>query len=88
MNILNKFIEANGLDLSGDASELNSNCVIIAGYALYKEISREDMLELLAEEHLIDTATITELRRVYDFAEYNSYGDWWKSEEAKAAYTF
>ena len=44
-----KFIKDNGLDFSGDGSELNSNCVILIGYMLYIGIEEDEQTGMVLE---------------------------------------
>lgn len=83
---LKEFIEKNNIDLSSTHSELNSNCTVVIGYALYigfdyiLNISKElESLKLLTEVE-------EELERVFNFAYDNDYGNWWKDEDNKKQY--
>ena len=86
-----KFIEDNELDLSGSGSELNGNCVIVAGFICYVvNENDEDYLtgvEIIAKLGLNNTAH-RELERVYDFAYYNNYENFWYDPETKEQYVF
>lgn len=86
-----KFIKDNNIDLSGEGSELNGNCVIVAGFICYiVNENDEDYLtgaEIIAKLGLNNTAHI-ELERVYDFAYYNTYENFWYDPEAKEQYVF
>ena len=89
--IVKKFIEDNKLDLSGSGSELNGNCVILAGFICY--VIESDGLgwkkgnELISELDLNFDAEV-ELTRVFNFAWVNSYEKFWKTPAAKAQYKF
>lgn len=76
-----KFIKDNGLDFSGDGSELNSNCVILSGYMLYIGIEEEEEIEMALEDLDISLEGTNELLRVFDYAKENNYGLWWKNKE-------
>ena len=86
-----KFIEDNKLDLSGSGSELNGNCVILAGFICY--VIESDGLgwkegnELISELDLNYDAEV-ELTRVFNFAWTNSYEKFWKTPAAKEQYIF
>ena len=86
-----KFIEDNKLDFSGSGSELNGNCVILAGFICY--VIESDGLgwkegnELISELDLNFDAEV-ELTRVFDFAWTNSYEKFWKTPAAKEQYVF
>jgi len=81
------FITNNRLDFSGSGSDLNGNCVILCGYLLHIE---KDIKDLLVTEVFINfpSEVDDELYRVFEFAEANNYGAWWKSPEAKKMYKF
>ena len=91
LEIVKKFIEDNKLDLSGSGSELNGNCVILAGFICY--VIESDGLgwkegnELISELDLNYDAEV-ELTRVFDFAWTNSYEKFWKTPAAKEQYVF
>lgn len=92
-NIIEKFIRLNGLDFSGSGSELNGNCVILAGYAHYLGFDTYDKLadELYSfdpDDEIIPTSCSDELERVFEYAVRNNYGKWWHSEESKKTYVF
>jgi hypothetical protein len=85
MNKIEKFIKENNLDFTGSGSDLNSNCCVISGYALYLELSFNELrgqMEGMASENW------DELRRVFDYAEGANYGEFWTKEEAKSQYVF
>lgn len=88
MSKIQKFIEENELDFSGSGSDLNGNCVSLAGYALHRGLSFEDLKILMTPEQRSNLDAITELERVFNFAESHNYGDWWKTPEAKEQYKF
>lgn len=90
---VNKFIKENDLDFSGEGSELNGNCTILAGFICY----------LLAENHLVSSNGIKiinspllelskeatkELERVFDYAWKSNYKHFWKTKEATIQYKF
>jgi hypothetical protein len=83
-NKIEKFITDNKLNFRGSGSDLNGNCVILAGFALFcdEDIDCEELIEL------VDTNAAEEMRRVFEFAEDNNYGDWWTSEAAIEQYKF
>lgn len=86
MNKIKQFILDNGLDFSGSGSELNSNCTIISGYALFIGITTTK--ELLLEMDELDAPAIDELYRVFEFANKNNYGWWWNRPKAANRYKF
>lgn len=89
--LLNEFITNNDLDFSGEGSDLNGNCVILAGYLCYlldeRELSSDDGDIAIGELKLSADAT-RELDRVFAYAYISSYERWWKSADAKAKYKF
>ena len=90
---IKKFIEDNNLDFTSEGSGLNSNCVILAGYGLYLGIESyselSDILDTIdPDQELIPASADTELNRVFDYANKNMYGNWWKNEEAHTIYKF
>ena len=87
MNKIQEFIKNNSLDFSGSGSELNSNCTIISGYALFIGISYLELVTMMeedTEELSIDVKH--ELSRVFDFAKRNNYGQWWNKPENAERY--
>ena len=88
-----KFIEDNNLDFSGSGSELNGNCVTLAGFICYV-LDSDPKLNTIAngidiiEELDINADAAVELERVFNFAWINSYEKFWKTPAAKAQYTF
>lgn len=87
INKIEKFINDNGLDFSGSGSDLNGNCVILAGYACYLGI--EDVTEVIESiTGLLDWTATDELKKVFDYAYNNNYGEWWNTSDAKKIYTF
>ena len=97
LEIVKKFIEDNKLDLSGSGSELNGNCVILAGFICYildaSELKSLDGYELINDLYSIPDLGFsidanTELLRVFDFAYESSYEKFWKTTSAKEQYIF
>ena len=93
MNKIQQFIKDNSLDFSGYGSDLNANCVVLAGYALHLNGDVNDFDKLLEDieengVHDLTSEASSELERVYDFAYYNNYEDYWKTPEAKHRYKF
>ena len=92
LEIVKKFIEDNDLDFSGSGSELNGNCVILAGFICYvitrePEFTSTDGWEII-DELKSNTEVYNELLRVFDYAYENSYENFWTTEEAKEQYKF
>lgn len=91
MNKIQQFIVDNKIDLSGTGSELNGNCVILAGFLCYLLV-KEDKVELdglnLIQSLELSPEAETELERVFEFAWAAGYEDFWETEDAKEEYIF
>ena len=85
---LTRFISDNTLSFGGEGSDLNSNCVILSGFALHCGV--DDWFDLVeAIPGVIPNPTaMSELERVYKYAKSNNYGKYWESDEAELMYTF
>lgn len=83
---ISKFIEDNKLNFTDSGSSLNSNCVILAGYALF--IGIDNVEDLFKAIPYYGSSEMEELERVFDFAMSSSYGDYWNTEDAKKRYKF
>lgn len=92
MEKLVKFIKENGLKFNGTGSALNSDCVIIAGFADHCGITSSGVIESAVKSALsksrITKSVAKEIDRVFDFAYTYNYGNWWKNSEAKRLYKF
>lgn len=93
MNRIQQFIKDNNIDLTGTGSDLNGQCVIVAGFALYDSNDVANFSKLVddIEENEIFKLSIeaeTELKRVYDYAYSNNYFEFWNTEDAKNQYKF
>lgn len=91
MNKIQQFIKDNGLEFTGTGSGLNSDCVILAGFADYYEVgSYSDLLTFIQEDDLYELSceASDELERVFRFAYGANYGDFWHTDEAKKMYIF
>ena len=89
IDLLLKFITDNKLGFDDSGSALNSNCVIICGYALYIGGNLEYIFESLRHlEYILTVDLITELERVYNYAEKNMYEKFWDTEAATKQYVF
>lgn len=84
-----KFVKDNNLDFDLEGSALNGNCVILAGFACYmdKDDSQE-IIDAIKEVNSTSDAFDAEFERVFDYANTNSYGAWWKLPQAKKLYKF
>ena len=88
-NIVKKFIQDNGLDFTGSGSELNGNCLILAGWACYKGFTPQE-LETQFNEAIPDRSTesLIELLKVFEFAQKKDYGKVWETEHFKLTYKY
>ena len=84
--MIKKFIEDNNLDFTGSGSELNGNCVILAGYALHKGLIWEDLEDIINTEFSSEASH--EFDRVFTFAEKRNYGKAWETEDYKKKYIY
>ena len=85
MNIVKQFIEDNNLDFTDSGSSLNSNCVILAGYACVLGLEWSELIDFLEDIPIED---IGELERVFNYARSHNYGAFWETEEAHKLYKF
>jgi hypothetical protein len=88
---LKKFLKDNNITFSGTGSALNSDCVVFAGFSLFvtnAEYSLEEMYPFIESIPGHNKDYQSEFNRVYDFAFYNNYQDWWDKEEAKKKFKF
>lgn len=82
---LNKFIEDNNIEFS--SGNRNTPSVILSGFALF--IGYKTITNLLKDiDSHLDADDMKELTRVFEYANTNHYGEFWKTEEAQAQYTF
>jgi hypothetical protein len=78
-NKITKFIKKN--DLTFEVGERNTNITVLCGYALSQELGMEDIKTAILETSP-HTATdcFGEVERVFEYAENNNYGAWWKTQ--------
>lgn len=86
--MIKKFIEDNGLDFTGSGSELNGNCVILAGYALYIGLTKDKFEEEINGHIPLTSDSENELLRVFNYAESKNYGAVWNTETYKKKYIY
>lgn len=86
---IRKFIKDNKLSFKGTGSDLNGNCVILAGFICFA-VEGTGFAEgkYFINELKLPYAALTELMRVYEYAYDAGYGNFWKTDEAKETYTF
>lgn len=84
------FIIENSLNFNGSGSGLNSMCVVLAGYSIFK--GHTNTAQLKEAVHEVFPKSVgnfeKELERVFEYAYDNNYGEFWKTEDAKLLYTF
>jgi hypothetical protein len=93
MNKIQQFIVDNNIDLSGTGSELNGNCVILAGFALHLNGDSNDFYHVVRDidegnKFTLSLTASRELERVFDYAYSNNYYKFWDTPEAKEQYVF
>lgn len=88
MNIIEQFITDNKLDFSGSGSELNSNCCVLAGFALFQNIEWSDLVDKFIEATEGNFFDFTELKRVYAYANVKNYGAKWEAGDYKGTYIY
>ena len=93
MNKIQQFIIDNKIDLSGTGSELNGNCVILAGLALHLNGDANDFPQVVKDieedgKFTLNSTAAGELERVFDYAYSNNYYKFWDKPEAKEQYVF
>lgn len=86
-----RFIADNKLDFIGVGSELNSNCTVLAGFICHicelHDFTYADGNLLIEKLNFIESSQ-DELYKVFDYAWYNEYEDFWSTAEAKEKYIF
>ena len=85
VEILKKFIVDNNLQFT--EGRRNSDCTILSGFALHKECNFDECVDAI-DIAVFTTETSIELERVFNYAEDNNYGSWWKSPYAKEQFIF
>lgn len=85
---IENFIKNNHLHFSGFGSDLNSDCTIISGFALFSGVEINELIDILSEQEEWSGEAEEELQRVFEFAENNNYGTFWSTEDAKKQYKF
>jgi hypothetical protein len=88
VNLIEKFINDNKLDFSGSGSDLNGNCVILAGYACYLELTWDELCKGIWPDDMIQPAIYEELQRVFDYAQNHNYGEQWKDPNQHKVYVY
>lgn len=87
-DVIKNFIELNKITFK--EGERNSNITVLCGFALYAGAEVEDIIASFDKKTLnssMGEGTMEdEIRRVYEYADLNSYGDWWKEDENRESY--
>jgi hypothetical protein len=86
---LKTFIVEN--DLQFTEGRRNSDCTVLSGFALFQETEVQECKTAITssidlEEDLGEI--FEELERVFKYAEVNSYGSWWETEEPGKQWKF
>ena len=81
---LKQFITDNNLEFN-NGSGGDSNILALCGYACYIEATELDCLKAADSE---DSDVNSEITRVFNYANRNSYGKFWKTEKAHKQYKF
>ena len=85
--IVKKFIEDNNLYFTGIGSDLNGECVVLAGFCCYKELDNQAAEEIFNDLYHSTDAQL-EFSRVMNYAIENSYGLWWRVAASHRMYKF
>jgi len=88
MKKLEKFIKDNNLLFDSIDSGLNSDCTILAGYADYIKADVNDVISSIKKVLPEVNKFEEEMERVFEYAQKNNYGEFWKKPEAKKMYIF
>lgn len=88
MEKLEKFIKENNLTFAEGSR--NTDAVVISGYALHLGINDVNVIENVIEKTVSTRGWEydKELKRVFEYAKDNNYGQWWTPESAKTMYKF
>jgi len=87
MNKIQDFITNNALDLSGQGSELNGNCLLIASYASYLKFDEDELIKNIEILNL-NRKSYLEILRLFDYANKHNYAKVWKTEDYKKKYIY
>jgi hypothetical protein len=85
--LVREFIKNNGLDFSGLGSDLNGNCVVLAGFICHITVGSSAGRGLITDLKLPKEAE-EELSRVFEYAYANDYANFWETPNAKELYIF
>ena len=84
-NKIKKFVKDNNLDFTGTGSELNGNCVILAGWADHMGISNADSILDVID---ISDEGVEEFQKVFEYALRNNYGTAWSTKAYEKMYKY
>jgi hypothetical protein len=85
--VIEKFIEDNDLNFEGVGSDLNGNCLTLAGFICYIVVGYSEGKAIIDSLKLPVRAE-RELLRIFDYAYNNNYRAFWDTPQAKELYTF
>jgi len=83
---MRNFITEN--NLSFEQGSRNSTVVTLIGYAQFKGLTSQELIDILNPEITNDIFILEEINRLWDYCKVNNYKAWWKSEDSKLQYTF
>lgn len=82
-----KFIKDNNLKFS--LGRRNSDSTVLSGYLLHIGVDSLNGLKKIITENCPDAYDfMEEFNRVFEFAETNNYGAFWRTAQAKREYKF
>ncbi len=84
---LEQFIKDNNIDLTQTGSNLNGQCVVLSGFALYLGMDFNDV-DNVVKEMFPEASYFDELERVFNYADSHNYSSYWKTDQAKQMYKF
>jgi len=92
VNLIEQFVINNKLNFTRSGSDLNGNCVILAGYACYLGLDWNEFTNLVIEfdpnDEVFPCYIWNDMEKVFEYAYNHDYGKWWNSPDAKKMYTF
>lgn len=88
---IHAFIKDNNINLNTlSVSALNSDFTILSGYALYIGIDCYEDLQTILEVYISkkERKVYDSLQKVFSYAKYHDYEEFWRTKEAKKIYKF
>lgn len=81
-----EFIKQN--DITFQEGNRNTSIIILIGYALYLNLSRQDLKDQLEEEIKKDTFIDKEIDAKWEYCKKRKYGKYWEEEDTKLKYKY